>query len=971
MVIFHIRPFYYLLDCPSNLKEAIDWILRVTGKDGQRGGGDGTDGLAKAVVGLDDFQQAINAAAERLKGSGSDADSVSQALGKLTNADTLGEIIKQLAEGLKAFIGYESNGKMTGNGIGMKPTKKGNKQDEKPFKSTEMGDYKSGYVYSYEPGVAEWQESNRTTCAKIFLGCLPLIFSKLTYFYWRCHSSGGGWNTSHLTRGDLGNFLFGMDYHPRFLNGGKKGHNIIQTAMNKNFTDFSEGMTRGQQLASERSRREEAAKKEIYASASDDTNTNPTYPEFLAGCNQKLNVQMKSRSAANFEDRPLSVLHLLASCYFRCQQSKRDTASSRSPSTIREMLYFLAALPYSPNYGSLGSHISNYFTTISPVSDANSDAERMIAVADSSTNQKHNTLSAADLKYHLISTCSFSTAVLGMIQGPGASKSSEPWLYELYCNSAFNLKYPSGAALFNALAKYTYAVQFQMNFLYWQCYNNGMRCGWQYCWFGSEIEPKKNDKAVQSHLCHADCAHSSGSGACVDHNTIGKTKCGQSTGSNSPLQSFLTDCLSGFCRKIPGISNHLATCSGPCHAPMGFKADHLRSASKIGWNIMAALIPFCSSENSPLTQLSEKLGCLTKRTPRTLGDLFGFKWHLNGQLFKSGVSAEESVKEFFTSLGVSVTNQLSEITADQFLQDINNKITKFASQNPANSIDKALSLFPGLPFWYNLFMVKPGESLPAVLFKIKNIPHQTSKPPEYSGNHNDLYSLYNQNCLNQKPCGQYLRPLCYSNGATYAPTNASAYMSWILHLTDDLEYQFRELLDDFTNIDCSKVGCNQRKCSTNHGLGTHGRTSNCSCDSVVKCGGTLPLLYSKGFNFYNAFVLMGGQNKSGVKYDGPTKRSCEQFHNTLTAVLKPKAPLDKLITAIDTFLYAIRWEFFSKLSAFWTIYICTILYTFFFLLDTLHLRSHLKLTSSHSVPPLALLTSGKPLPVTKPTYLTQ
>ncbi|GIX62311.1 variant erythrocyte surface antigen-1 family protein [Babesia caballi] len=810
-------------------------------------------------------------------------------------------------------------------------------------------------------------------CAKIFLGCLPLIFSKLSYFYWRCHDSGGGWNTSHLTRGDLGSFLFGMDYHPRFLNGNKTGNTIISNAMTtKHFKDFNEGMTKAQGTARTTAEKEKKMKNGIYPNAhpAPQPQTNPTYPEFLTGCNEKLNEKTRLGSASNFNDYPLSALHLLASSYFRYQQSKREATSSRPPSTIREMLYFLAALPYSPSYDSLDSHISNYFKKLSNQSDDKDDAELMIAVADSSTTAKLNTLSAADLKYHLISTCSFSTAVLGMIQGPGASK-GEPWLYEMYCNSAFNLTYGSGAALFNVLAKYSYAVQFQMTFLYWQCYNNGMRCGWQYCWFGSEIEPKKNDKAVQSHLCHADCDNHS-SDQCKEHKTLGSTQCGKAS-SHSPLQAFLTDCLSGFCRKLPGLaSNHLTTCLGPCHVPMGFRSEHLRGASKIGWNVMAALIPFCSSENSPLTQLSEKLGCLTKRTPRTLGDLFGFTWHLNGQLFKSGVSAEESVKEFLNSIGLSSSTSDVDLQANpsSFLSAIQNKVAALGSSTKSG-IDKALSLIPGLPFWYNIFMVKPDDSLPVRLFKLKSTDHNSKSPSQYKGDHNDLYSFYNQNCLNQKPCGQYLRPLCYSNGATYAPTNASAYMSWILHLTDDLEYQFRELLDDFTNIDCSKVGCNQRKCSTNHGLGTHGRTSNCSCDSVVKCGGTLPLLYSKGFNFYNAFVLMGGQNKSGVNYDGPTKRSCEQFHNTLTALLKPKAPLDKLITTIDDFLYAIRWEFFSKLLGFWTIYICLILYTFVFLLDTLRVQSHLHLPSSNSIPPLALLTSGTPLPITKLTYIGQ
>ncbi|GIX62988.1 uncharacterized protein BcabD6B2_24230 [Babesia caballi] len=823
------------------------------------------------------------------------------------------------------------------------------------------------------------------TCAKIFLATIPLIFSKLSYFYWRCHNNGGGWHQMQLNGrdthgGHLGNYLFGMDYHPRFLNGGKKGHNIVQTAMTtKHFKDFEEGMTKAQGTASTRASREKKKKQELYSDSSESPNTKPTYLEFLVGCNEKLNDNMKSGSASKFDECPLSALHMLASCYFRCMQSKISATSSRPPSTIREMLYFLAALPYSPNYDSLKKHISNHFKSISSVSDDKDDAELMIAVADSSTTAKHNTLSAADLKYHLISTCSFSTAVLGMIQGPGASTGSDPWLYEMYCNSAFNLKYPSGSALFSALAKYSYAVQFQMNFLYWQCYNNGMRCGWQYCWFGSEIEPKKNSEAVTSHLCHADCeSHNSGSGACVDHNTIGKTKCGKKSGqgSPSPLQSFLTDCLSGFCRKIPGASYHLTTCSGPCHAPMGFAAVHLRSVSKIGWNIMAALIPFCSSEKSPLTQLSEKLGCLTKRAPRTLGDLFGFKWHLNGQLFKSDQSEAEAVKEFFKSLGLTSYDKDSQITPVQFLKNVRNRITGLKSPTSSKVIEKALSLFPGLPFWSNLFMVKPDDSLPVRLFKVKSTDHRLGGPSNYKGSHNDLFGLYNPQCSGQS-CGQYLRPLCFSNGTTYSPKHASSYLSWVLYLSDDLLASFGELLAEFNNIDCSTSNCKyfstSQKCSKNHGPETHGSSDvDCKCDSVVECGGTLPILYSYGFNFHNAFVLMGGRKiGQAVTYDGATKRSCNKFHNTLTAVLKADAPLDKLIITIDTFLYAIRWEFFSKLSGFWTIYIGLILYTFFFLLDTLHLRSHLKLTSSHVVPPLALLTSGTPLPGTKLTYITQ
>ncbi|GIX63605.1 variant erythrocyte surface antigen-1 family protein [Babesia caballi] len=779
-------------DCPSNLKDAIVWILRVTGKDG---GGDGnkSEALAKAVVNLPDFNKAVTAATRKLQESGGDVDSVSQALGKLINEKELGHIIKQLADGLKGFIGYDGQGKMTGSGIGQRPKNKNGQdyQSGKPYESRDafLQEYNTasvksnvkGYYLSYNPSHATWgswdaNSPQAVKCAMIFIGTIPLIFNKLSYLYWRCHSDGGGWNGQSLINGDLGNFIYALDYHRFNLNDKMKGSQIVSSALNQNFTDFSDGMNKAQKEAQTRFEKEKATKQKVYSSAtSTSQNSNPTYLEFRAGCNEKLNEKIKSGSASNFNDYPLSALHLLASCYFRCQQSKRDATSSRPPSTIREMLYFLAALPYSPNYDSLNAHISNHFKSISPVSDAKRDAELMIAVADSSTTAKHNTLSAADLKYHLISTCSFSTAVLGMIQGPGASK-GESWLYELYCNSVFNLKYPSGSALFNALAKYSYAIQFQMTFLYWQCYNNGRRRGWQYCWFGSEIKPKKNDKAVPSHLCHADCTHNSGRGECIEHKTLGSTQCGRNS-NHSPLQSFLTDCLSGFCRKIPGASNHLTTCLGPCHVPMGFRAEHLRGASKIGWNVMAALIPFCSSDSSPLTQLSEKLGCLTKRTPRTLGDLFGFTWHLNGQLFKNERPTLKSLaKKLVDAIG---ENNPSKIIP-QFLFDMLNQIGGAASGGPsATGLSRSLeAMAPAVPFLYQVFMAKDEDSLPLVLFDLYQQCHKLKdshyKHIDHSGQPcsdvNDLWSLWKpvsaqprrgtdtQEACRNGNCGGYLSP---------------------------------------------------------------------------------------------------------------------------------------------------------------------------------------------------------------------
>ncbi|GIX63235.1 variant erythrocyte surface antigen- beta subunit [Babesia caballi] len=98
-----------LTTCPSNLKEAVDWILRVTGKDGQVGGDNGsTYALTEKVKNL----------LSEVKGSGSglgaEFEKVMSALAGGPNG-----LITKLADGLQKFIGYDagSNGKITGGGI--------------------------------------------------------------------------------------------------------------------------------------------------------------------------------------------------------------------------------------------------------------------------------------------------------------------------------------------------------------------------------------------------------------------------------------------------------------------------------------------------------------------------------------------------------------------------------------------------------------------------------------------------------------------------------------------------------------------------------------------------------------------------------------------------------------------------------------------------------------------------------------
>ncbi|GIX62320.1 uncharacterized protein BcabD6B2_17550 [Babesia caballi] len=756
--------------------------------------------------------------------------------------------------------------------------------------------------------------------------------------------------------------------------------------------NFKDGMNKAQTEATKRASAVTEARQKLDPSGKSPSNPKPTYPEFLKALNDNAETYL---SSPNTQGNTLAALYYCALCYFKCQQIKSSQNASTSPSSIREMLYFLAALQFSPQYEALDSYVTSHFSTLTGKESSTDDSELKLQVADSGTKDTGNTISAADLKSYLASTFHLAPAFIGLIQEP--STSGEPWLHELFCNSQFNLSYSSGQAILNTLSNCTYALQFQLGFLFSTCANNGMKCGWQECTYGRGVNGFGS--SLQPHICPGfncqtrGCNHKSK--PCNHNNYDQDDSCGRGS-SPSPLQAFLTDGIQGMCRQHPGSSYHLASCSANsmCHVPMGLQATHLRQNAGTGNHIYSALYSFCGTSSSPLRQLCEKLGCLTKRTPRTLGDLFGFTWHLNGQLFNNADMVNK-LKEALGKRPTSVDNFIGELT----------QLASSLKPSPGDSgIVKSLqTMAPVIPFLYQLFRVKPDDFLPVTLFnlaqhchKVENsngnfkIMHENSSNSAVTSGHdcssspNDLWSLCQpvkakpsgggmtdpQSACRNAQCGGYMVPLTHSAGATYAPVHASVYLSWLAYLTEDFYEWFQNLLDEFKNIDCATSGGRNaatggKKCDSPHPPGTHGTGSDaCSCDSVVHCGGVLPVLYRYGFQFYSPYTLSGGKDGGNE-----TKRDCQKFHNALFNVLAEGAPPTKLLESIDEFLYAIRWEFFSKLFFFWTIYVCIILYTFFFLLDTLRVRSHLHFPSSHSISTISLLGTGKAPALTKLTKL--
>ncbi|GIX61353.1 variant erythrocyte surface antigen-1 family protein [Babesia caballi] len=357
---------------------------------------------------------------------------------------------------------------------------------------------------------ADNKDVGNDQCAKIFLGCLPLYYQAFTYIYWRCDSSGNGeWETQTFD-GSKGHhlkyFMFAMNYETSYLNN-RRGSEVLSGAI-KSFADFKEGMTAAAGTAGQRASAVSKAFNKLYPSVSSHTsNQKPTYPEFLAELHKKFTETIKNPQT---QGNSLAALYYCALFYFKCQQQKNVTKAVKIPSTIREMLYYLAAFPFSPNYDAFNTYVTDHFKKLSKSeSDEVYDAALMIPVADSGISTEAtvksggNTVSAADIKDYLTETCMYSMSALGWLHGPGASKNTEePWLHELFCNTQFNLGYSSGQAILNTLSNCTYALQFQLSFLFSTCGNIGLKCGWQECTYGKEMNPNgSGNPFLTSHIC--------------------------------------------------------------------------------------------------------------------------------------------------------------------------------------------------------------------------------------------------------------------------------------------------------------------------------------------------------------------------------------------------------------------------------------------------------------------------------------
>ncbi|GBE62613.1 hypothetical protein, conserved [Babesia ovata] len=618
-------------------------------------------------------------------------------------------------------------------------------------------------------------------------------------------------------------------------------------------------------------------------------------------------------------------------CHYSTLQSKTY------PSSVYQMLLWLAGLPYNPVYDDLSLNGFGSLLDKPEEQDTDTGDESLsVDVDNGDTDESRITLkdeneesldaykekiTVPKLYEALAEACSHAHSVLTSILGHGHAGG----IYAVDFNTNEDkFSYPSDMnSLICMLFEIVKRLHDQLYFLYRQCMHDSKLSGWSDCWYGHDI-------GGTAWKCNTlQCPNQTGDQTTTQnsnqkHNQTCDQKCEQSAncGLKSPLQSFLEDGLQGF---LPhqltklgcGVECSLGSHRGqPCITPMGFPdLSVMASHRQTGKYLEEVLADFCGKPDKPLTQLCSYLTCISQRTPQTLGDLFAFyfnfldKWNSNdGHKRHAFVNAVQS----------------------------------------ANFGDPKTTLEIG------------------PMFKT-TIHGSDNKHP--NADLNSLFKCEHNDGDAALPCGPYLKPICRDIWNTFSSKNSGKYLSWIVYLTETFYDLLKKLYDDCCTT-CDKPGsrCYDKCCSETCKVKYTDKDGNSitpsikdthtpDCSSIVKCPHTLRTLSMYGLYFGSSWRMSGERGEK-------TKRTCRDLCRALDRVLSKKkedgAALAKLIyETIPNFLWAILTPFSYLLLALWSLSLLYLLHIAVVRLDVLRIRSHLRSPASHRIAAQSLLAAAR------------
>ncbi|ORM41907.1 uncharacterized protein BXIN_0465 [Babesia sp. Xinjiang] len=752
--------------------------------------------------------------------------------------DGIKTAIECLGSKLKVFIGWKSSGgkwELTGGGIGRPAT---------------------GYSSAYRD--TEWDNTVKAElCAKIFLGCIPLIFSALSYLYWQCNKSKWPYQAIDDSNEELGIYMMSLGYKKGELNVGYSGRRIANLLGNQ-FMELNISL----------------ALKGGY----------PSYIKYVFEQSRGDAARYSGLSAS-----PLASIYIVTRSYFQSKQGKH----ANHPTTVRQMLYWLMGLPYTPVYKYIDTNgLKTFFK------DGISKPEINFIRG----KNDNITFKVKTAHYYVIPSCFYSGFVLMAIEGKLHGKSPTSYknkslLHDIYSNNHFKFYYPDNVSeWFGTLWDIVSCLYYQLFFLNEQCGTCVyLGCGWRWCKYGGNVAQNVTSWICNNNKQQQGTNHVNGctTGGCSSNHE----ECGKKN-NPSPLQAFLSDGLAQFmCPKIEKNeyppytehSSHIVHTSQRCPIPMGFNG--LLSSvepARTGTHLHSLLCYIVDDSRSHVS-LYNIILCMIRfalRTPRNLGELFAFYINIGD-------------KENFDYVDTALRNEING--------------------------------YPGYHYGTNL---------------VSSIQDLCGTEAKHGHNGKaSLRSIHDSVCPGQM-CGQYLGPIAWSIYNVLPEEFAGLYLSVIVYLTGELLDGLNALLDAFKNINCTHCVhmCNCKP-------GEH--ASKCSCKTIVQCAEVLPLFYKYGFLYNNAEALNGFNIKTGVR-DDKNVRSCYSFATQLMAV--KDGLFDRLIAAIAEFLENIRLPFFLYLMTFCLLSITYLTYGLTIPLDILQIRSHWRFALTHKVLPTVTFT---------------
>ncbi|CDR97244.1 hypothetical protein BBBOND_0311470 [Babesia bigemina] len=376
------------------------------------------------------------------------------------------------------------------------------------------------------------------------------------------------------------------------------------------------------------------------------------------------------------------------------------------PTNVKAMLFWLVGLNAYGLIAKMERHMENILNEI--------NGDTFYPKYALQVNGDLYSLSASHIADTLTEACLYSAHVLNgimrMQSGDALSDIDFKSEYTKFCYS------PDAASLLCQLRDYVYACHYQLQFLKAQCNRDKYHGGWKSYDYGS-------DSKVQS-----------------------------------PLQSFLTDGWDST------FKTHLFDPYNLCHKSrvrMGFKKSDLPEKSQNGATLSAILTPSCGGDD-PILTLCSYLNCITRRTPRTTGELVSYFHHI-------GIELHEYASKSLSPLGNSLLNP-----------------------------------HPDCPDWDHLGLYDLGA--------VKGIRGSESLISKHNSSHDNDHPRTLSTLVgcgdDSSNCHPRMSPITYRAYALYSQSFAHTYLSWTVYLPDRLWESLEKLhyeLKKHVSIKCSSL----------------------------------------------------------------------------------------------------------------------------------------------------------------------